>query len=124
MKAVVAIIALALTGCATVPSANAGPTVGIGQYTTISGLKIRPIRIVEDSRCPTHVQCVWAGRIIVDTEISGVASYQRRSLELGKPSHLATVPWTVTLIGAEPGKLAGSEIPRDAYRLTYAVGRP
>lgn len=124
MKAAVALIALAFAGCATTPQANAEPTAGLGQVITINGLRIRPIRVVEDSRCPVNVQCVWAGRIIVETEISGAASYQRRNLELGKPSPLATVPMRITLIGAEPGKLAASEIPPAAYRLTYAVEMP
>jgi hypothetical protein len=30
----------------------------------------------------------------------------------------------ITLIAAEPGKVAGSETPADAYRLTYSVGMP
>ena len=124
MKAVVPILALALASCATVPPASAGTTAGIGQSIMISGLRIRPLRVVEDSRCPANVQCVWAGRIIVDTEISGAASYQRHNLELGKPSRLATVPMMITLIGAEPGKMAGSEIPSDAYQLTYSVEMP
>jgi hypothetical protein len=124
MKAVVSLIAFALAGCATIPPASAGPTAGIGQSIMINSLKIRPIRVVEDSRCPANVQCVWAGRIIVDTEISGAASYQRLALELGKPSRLATVPMRITLSGAEPGKVAGSEIPPDAYRLTYSVEMP
>jgi hypothetical protein len=124
MKATAAIFAFALAGCATVPPAGTGPTAALGQSIMLNGLRIRPIRIVEDSRCPAQVQCVWAGRIIVDTEISGAASYQRRNLELGKPSRLSTVPMRITLIAAEPGKVAGSETPADAYRLTYSVGMP
>ena len=124
MKAAVALFSLLLAGCATTPPASAGPTAGLGQVITIKGLRIRPMRIVEDSRCPAHVQCVWAGRIIVETEISGATSYQRHNLELGKASRLATVPMRITLIGAEPGKVAGSEIPRDVYRFTYAVEMP
>jgi hypothetical protein len=124
MKAVVPLIAFALAGCATIPPASDGPTAGIGQSVMINGLKIRPLRIVEDSRCPANVQCVWAGRLIVDTEISGAASYQRHNLELGKPSRLATVPMMITLVAAEPGKVAASEIPPGAYRLTYSVDMP
>ena len=124
MKAATALLVLALAGCATMPPANAGPTAGLGQVITIKGLRIRPTRLVEDSRCPANVQCVWAGRIIVETEVSGAASYQRHNLELGKQSRLSTVPMRITLIKAEPGKLAGSEIARDAYRFTYAVEMP
>lgn len=124
MKAAAAIFAFALTSCVTVPPASAGPTAGLGETITINGLRIRPIRVVEDSRCPAQVRCVWAGRIIVDTEISGAASYQRHNLELGKPSRLATVPMRITLIAAEPGKVAVSEIPPNAYRLTFSVDMP
>ena len=122
MKAMLPLLAWALAGCATMPPAAAGPTAGLGQYAQVDGLRIRPIRVVEDSRCPTDVQCVWAGRLVVETEVSGGAPYQLRQLELGKPSGVAGAGGTVTLVAAQPPKMAGSEISREAYRFTFQRG--
>ena len=38
-------------------------TIAYGQEVTLagSGLRLRFARLAEDSRCPTDVQCVWAG---------------------------------------------------------------
>ncbi len=112
---------LLLAACVTVPPA-AGPTAGLGQYAVVDGLRIRPIRVIEDSRCPVNVQCVWAGRLVVETEIGGGAALQILELELGKPEGVAVAGGTVTLVAAEPAKSAGTEIPSGAYRVTFRRG--
>ena len=63
--------ALALSACATLPTAAAGPTAGLGQAATVGELRVRPLRVIEDSRCPINARCVWAGRLIVRTQVSG-----------------------------------------------------
>src|SRR5688572_3184002 len=116
MKAA-ALIALALAGCATVPLVEAGPTVALGETAWTNGLHVRPIAIVEDSRCPINAVCVWAGRLVVRSEIRGGSWQQTRDLELGKPQHIAD--GALTLVAAEPSKQAGVEIDRRAYRFTF-----
>jgi hypothetical protein len=122
MQRLLPLVALLLAACLTVPPPVAGPTAGLGQYALVDGLRIRPIRVVEDSRCPVNVQCVWAGRLVVETEIGGRAPYQLRRLELGKPEAVAVAGGTLTLVAAEPARLAGAEIPREAYRFTFQRG--
>lgn len=122
MKRLLPLPGLLLAACATVPPPLASPTAGLGQYAVVDGLRIRPIRIVEDSRCPATVQCVWAGRLVVETEISGRAPYQLRTFELGKPEAVAVAGGTLTLAAADPAKLAGADIPRSAYRFTFQRG--
>jgi hypothetical protein len=117
MKAVTLLFPLALAGCATMPPANAGPTAGIGQVAYTNGLSVRPLQVVEDSRCPGNVQCVWAGRLVVRSEIIGGSWRQTRDLELGKGQQIAD--GTLTLIAAQPPKQAGAEIDPRAYRFTF-----
>jgi hypothetical protein len=119
MKAVATVIAVMLAACATVPPANAGPTAGLGQVAVVNGLRIRPIEVVEDSRCPASVQCVWAGRLIVRARMNGSGWTQIRDFELGV-AH-AVDRYRVTLIAAEPQKAAPGEIDPRAYRFTFAV---
>jgi hypothetical protein len=117
MKALAPLAAVALAACATVPPASAEPTAALGQVAYVNGLKVRPLQVLEDSRCPANVQCVWAGRIVVRSDISGGSWRQTRDLELGKPQQIAD--GTLTLVAVSPGKVAGAETETRAYRFTF-----
>jgi hypothetical protein len=117
MKRLVPMLALPLVACAPLPPASAGPTASIGQQTYVDGLRVRPLQVLEDSRCPVNVQCVRAGRIIVRAEVSGGRWRQVRDLELGKPEPIAD--GQLTLVAAEPGTMAGIWTNPRAYRFTF-----
>ena len=123
MKRALPLLAFALAGCATLAPASPGPTAALGQRAEVDGVRIRPLAIVEDSRCPMNARCVWAGRLIVQVEIefNGGSEEFRGNLTLGEP--LALGRETVTLVGAAPEKLAGAQTPARAYRFTFAVQR-
>lgn len=117
MKPLLAIAALALAACTSIPPASSSPTAAIGQTAYVNGLRVRPLSVVEDSRCPQNARCVWAGRLIVRTEVIGGSWRQTRDLELGKPQHIAD--GALTLVGGSPEKTAGVETDPRAYRFTY-----
>ena len=119
MKAMFVLATFALAACATVPPADSGPTAALGQYATVNGIRIRPIEVVEDSRCPAAVQCIWAGRLKVRARMTGPGWTQIRDFELGVPQ--AVDMYRVTLMAAEPPKQAGAEIDPRAYRFTFGV---
>ncbi len=108
---------VALSACATVPQANAGPTAGLSQVAYTNGLKVRPLKVVEDSRCPALVRCVWAGRIVVRSEVIGGSWRRTLDLELGKSQQVAD--GALTLVAAAPAKSAPGEINPRAYRFTF-----
>jgi hypothetical protein len=119
VKAVAPLAFLALAACATAPPLQAGPTAGFGQVAVVDGLRIRPIELVEDSRCPALVRCVWAGRITVRARMNGPGWTQIRDFELGVPQ--AVDQFRVTLIQAEPPKATPGKIAPRVYRFTFAV---
>ena len=121
MKAMLPLLLSALAGCATVPPAAAGPVAGLGQQATVGGVRIRPLAIVEDSRCPADVQCVWAGRLVIlaDIDFHGGSETYRGKLTLGQPLPLGAE--TVTLVAAVPAKTAATAPDRRAYLFTFAV---
>lgn len=119
MKATMLLAALCLSACATAPAANAGPTAGLNQVAAVNGLRIRPIEVVEDSRCPANVQCVWAGRLVVRARMNGDRWTQVRDFEMGV--FQAVDRYRVTLINAEPAKSAPGAIDPNSYRFTFAV---
>lgn len=45
----------------------------IGQTADLgNGLRVRPLEVLEDSRCPQNARCVWAGRVRLRVSIEGV----------------------------------------------------
>jgi hypothetical protein len=117
MKAILSVSAFALAACATVPPVQAGPTAALGETAYTNGLHVRPIAVIEDSRCPTNVQCVWAGRLVVRSEVAGGAWRRTVELELGKPQQIAD--GALTLVAATPAKVAGAETDPRTYRFTF-----
>lgn len=45
--------------------------VGLGTTVTSDGIEIEFEEVLEDSRCPVDVQCVWAGQARVKVKVSG-----------------------------------------------------
>jgi hypothetical protein len=119
MKRYHLVAALALSACATMP-ASAGPTAGFGQVATVGGARIRPIQVIEDSRCPIDVVCIWAGRLVLLAEVNyrGGSEEYRGNLTLGEPLKLGSE--TVTLVAAQPAPRAGKPTDPRAYRFTFA----
>ena len=90
------IAALALAGCAA--GHLAGPVeAGIGEAARLGDLVVRPLAVIEDSRCPRDVTCVWAGRLRLRAAVGGVPA----ELTLGEPFALSR-GGTLTLIAALP----------------------
>ena len=57
----------------------------LGTTVTSDGIKIQFEEVLEDSRCPVDVQCVWAGRAMVKVKISGSdMTEETRELIVGK----------------------------------------
>lgn len=115
MQRLATLTALALAACVT-PGTSATP--GLGQVGLVDGLRVRPLQIVEDSRCPVNAICVWAGRLVVRTEIRGGNWRETRDLELRKPQSIAD--GRLTLVEAAPSKMADHPVDPSDYRFTFA----
>lgn len=58
--------AAALAACATTGQQTPlrdGRDVALGQRAMVEGPVVQPVEVLEDSRCPVNVRCVWAGRV-------------------------------------------------------------
>jgi hypothetical protein len=110
----------ALAACTSVVAAPVGPA-AIGQVTAVESLQVRPLALLEDSRCPASVQCVWAGQVRIRAEIFSRSGREVREMTLGKP--IAAGGGSLTLVDAAPPKLApGTTDPRQ-YRFTFRFER-
>ena len=112
---------LALSACASLPTPPPDrPTAAIGETAIVGGIRLRPIELLEDSRCSANVQCVWAGqvRLLVDLTRSDGA-HQQRDLTLGIPQN---IDWGwLTLTQVAPPKLAPGTLDPRGYRFTFTL---
>ncbi|HEV2044352.1 MAG TPA: hypothetical protein VGR05_06700 [Sphingomicrobium sp.] len=111
MKHAFLAVALALSACASALSSGypvrTDGLATLGQPTRVGALVVTPQALVEDSRCPINVRCVWAGRLVLKTRIDGAGWRETVDLILGEPH--STHGAGLALVSAEPGKIAGAE---------------
>ena len=143
MRSVVVTCLLVLSGCASVKQdpARAGmPTVKLGGEFTLAlgqsvdftqkGVIINFDKVLEDSRCPMNVRCVWEGNARIAVEVMEFGGDSRAidvtgsTLELNTSSRFATRErygdFVVELRGLEPMPIAGAQNP--GYIATLFVG--
>ena len=117
--------AFALAACAS-PAGGAGPTpaplpqhiqedlaqraealraegvvaAGIGETADLGGgLRVRPLEVLEDSRCPQNARCIWAGRLRLRVAIDGDGE---REMTLGDAA-TQTPRGAFALVAVSPG---------------------
>ena len=104
-----ALVALSLAGCAAHRAIADRPVEGpvrLGETAAVDGPRVRPDRIIEDSRCPLDVQCIQAGRLIVQGTVFDGGGPRQMKLTMGVPVPVAD--GTLTLVGATPATLEGN----------------
>ncbi len=57
---------------------------GISQRVLLNDVYITPIKVLSDSRCPSDVQCIWAGTVLLRTKLEKDGVVREVDLELGK----------------------------------------
>ena len=119
------LLALVTAGCAAAPAPSKGPlrdgtdSVGLGEQARFVGLDVVPLRVEEDSRCPTGVQCIQAGTVRLVVRLEDRRGRREATLTLGKPIALAAGGW-LGLAAVCPYPRHPERIARDAYRFTLA----
>lgn len=93
-----------------------------------SAVRLRFAGVVEDSRCPREVTCVWAGRAVVEIEATvGEDGPQRTArLEVGAGEAAGADLFGVRVAAEDlvPYPSAGAATRRDEYRLRLTLLSP
>ncbi len=114
----VPIAALALAGCMTSDAAKAdGSDVRLGQTAYVDGPKIRPIEVLEDSRCPMNARCIWAGRVKLKMLWIRPSGNKEFELSSDKPAPLAD--GMITLISVAPERVTNKKLVPSDYRFWF-----
>ncbi len=96
-------------------------TVALSGVANVRGESIRPLELIEDSRCPVGVNCIWAGTVKIKVVFMTKTGDINATLTLGEPFDTKTQ--RVTLTGVTPVKNAGDEIAPGDYRFTFEFTR-
>jgi hypothetical protein len=90
-------------------------------------LRLRFARVAADSRCPTGVDCVWAGNAEVLVEVSAGGARGRRTLSLNtnaggeRPVEVKYRRYTVRLVALSPYPQSARKIRQGEYVATLLV---
>lgn len=114
------LLALPLGACATVQPAS-GP-VALEQTQRVAGLRVTPVNVVEDSRCPENARCVWGGRVVVRVTVEGAGERLERNFTLGEPAEVHGRG--LLLDSVTPERNAGTTTSVAAYRFHFSPLMP
>jgi glucose/arabinose dehydrogenase len=77
------------------------------------GLTVEFVRVIEDSRCPSDVECVWAGEVKVEV------ATRINTAEAGE--HATVGAFRVAIVNVHPVPVSTRQIPQEEYRVTLKV---
>ncbi|WP_295637103.1 hypothetical protein [Novosphingobium sp.] len=110
-----------LAGCASAsarPDAPHPQIAALGSTIVVGTMRITPISVIEDSRCPARVQCIWAGRVVVRVTMSSLTAKLTREMTMGEPVSIGGKD--VVLVAVTPAK-SGTPTKPAAYRFKFVV---
>lgn len=94
--------------------------VSLGETIAAYGVRLTPEVVLEDSRCPSDVQCVWAGTVRLEARLEGGLGVTIQEFTLGTP--ITTEAEVVTLVSVEPYPTApGGAISPEEYRFRFEI---
>jgi hypothetical protein len=109
---------LLLTACATTSMPRAdGSDVALGQEAMVDGPVVKPVAVLEDSRCPMNARCVWAGQVRLKMLWVRSQGEKEFELTLGEPKQLAD--GAITLISVRPDKRTDAVLKPSDYRFSF-----
>lgn len=112
-------LALVLTGCTTpAPEVPTEPGMArIGETIDVGGPKVTPLEVLEDSRCPAEVDCVWPGQVRLRVRV--VLGSGARELELGTMQGTQIADGELKLVKVVPLRSNTQPIASSDYRFGF-----
>ena len=96
-------------------------TLQINQSQTVFGTTLTTPVVVEESRCPSDVTCIQAGRVRVVLNIQSPSGNSHNELEVGKS--VTTEDLTITLNEVTPYPISTRIIEEREYRFIFTVSK-
>ena len=117
-----ALTAVLLAGCVTTRTNDDGSVnARLGQTVNAGGLKVTPLQVLEDSRCPIEAKCIWAGRVRLSVRVASGAGSSIQELSTDKPLQVAV--GHLVLQGVMPPRSTQRTLALSDYRFTFKFSR-
>jgi hypothetical protein len=132
MKKAISLLFLTfIFGAAQVVSAQTAREVRlrVGQQKTVvleNKFRIKFISVMEDSRCPKDVDCVWAGNAKIKIQVSmtgGPTKTFEINTTTGGPLGGQIESYSISLVSLTPDRRSNRKIRKGDYRATISVTR-
>jgi hypothetical protein len=109
----------ALAACAATPPPDGIARAGMNERVYVDGPYVTPLAVLEDSRCPINVRCVWAGRVRLSVRIDLGSRSETREIASDAPIQVAD--GQLALVEVRPERVAGDrpDTPKP-YRFGFA----
>lgn len=103
------------------PSSNVA-RVGMGQSAALGTIRVVPLQLVEDSRCPADAQCASPGQLRLRVTVQPPQGPHQRTMILGRPELVSG--GTLLLEEARPLPVSGERPDSPHYRFTFRFTVP
>ena len=132
MRSLGVVFALLVLACNSSPtdpgSRDATIVVQFGNTNQVNtDLRVSFVQVVEDSRCPASVACVWRGNGAIRLDITTGGGAQSATLNTAGgttfPREASLAGYTFTLVNLDPQRQTPDPIPVQQYRATIRVTR-
>ncbi len=85
-------------------------------------LEVRFVGILEDSRCPINLTCVWAGEVRIRLTVQkGTGEPEPRDIRMGESETIDA--YRLSVLDVAPQPLTNEKIPLNKYRVTLKLER-
>lgn len=92
----------------------------INKKVVIAGMSVTPLEVVEDSRCPSGVNCIWKGTVRVKVKLESPGNTTRTS-ELSFGNSVVFGDKKITLITVNPPAISNLIINKGDYVFEFSV---
>lgn len=121
-KLLLSLAAMPLAACMTPqepPGCRQFDCIAIGEQQRLApGLAARPVSVKEDSRCPIEAECVWAGRVVIETELELGHEVITVLLDSSEPMHINAGLLSVAEVAPDMS-IQRSPIAPEHYRFAF-----
>jgi len=83
------------------------------------GIKIIPLSLIADSRCPVDVECIWAGTVTIKVLVESGLGASTQEISIGES--ITTEAETITFTSVSPSPNSTRAITSSEYVFTFTV---
>lgn len=80
-------------------------------------IKLNGYKILEDSRCPKDVNCIWEGQVVAEFQVNGLP------FKINTQKMTDTLGYSFKINSVEPIKEQGVEIPVTSYIIDILISK-